>query len=130
MVKALARTENAGMAEFCRTSVSKPSRPARPLHTCYVESSPWSFPAQEASLSQSASADLPMLAVADQASRLLFEVIGRTPVPPSHTECGRDISGLQHKAIWFMAIIATRSLRACMAVMTVGYEDRQSATRA
>jgi hypothetical protein len=89
-----------------------------------MESSPWSFPAQEASLSHTASIDLPMLAVADLASRLLSDVIGRTPLPPSSTGEGRDVAGLQHRAIWFMAIIATRSLRACMAVIRVGYEEQ------
>lgn len=89
-----------------------------------MESSPWSLPAQEASLSHTASIDLPMIAVADLASRLAFEVIGRTPVPPSRTEEGRDVSNLQHRAIWFMAIIATRAVRACMAVISVGYEEQ------
>jgi hypothetical protein len=89
-----------------------------------MESSPWSLPAQEASLSHTASIDLPMLAVADLASRLAFEVIGRTPVPPSRTEEGRDVSNLQHRAIWFMAIIATRAVRASMTVISVGYEEQ------
>ena len=93
-------------------------------HDCYMESSPWSFPAQEASLSQTAAIDLPMLAVADLASRLVFEVIGRTPVPPSGAADGRDASNLQHRAIWFMAIIATRCVRTCMAVISVGYEEQ------
>jgi hypothetical protein len=89
-----------------------------------MEGSSWSFPAHEASLAQTASVDLPMLAVADLASRLAVEVIGRTPVPPSSIDTGRDVSTLQHRAIWFMAIIATRGIRACMAVISVGYEEQ------
>jgi hypothetical protein len=66
-----------------------------------------------------------MLALADRASRLLVEVIGLTPVPaPAGEQAGRDVAGLQHQAVWFMAIIATRAVRACMAVITVGYEDQ------
>jgi hypothetical protein len=66
-----------------------------------------------------------MLALVDRASRLLVDVIGRTPVPPPTGEqAGRDVAGLQHRAVWFMAIIATRAVRACMAVITVGYEDQ------
>jgi hypothetical protein len=65
-----------------------------------------------------------MLVVADLASQLVVEVIGRTPVPPSSDEDSRDVANLQHKAIWFMAIVATRCVRACMAVMSVGYEEQ------
>jgi hypothetical protein len=75
-----------------------------------MEISPWFFPKQEDALAHTAFADLPMLGVADLASRLLVEVIGRTPVPPGRQAARRDVAALQHKAIWFMAIIAVRAL--------------------
>ena len=51
-----------------------------------------------------------MLTLADTASRLLVDVIGRTPVPPqSGEQAARDVARLQHQALWFMAIVATSS---------------------
>jgi hypothetical protein len=90
-----------------------------------MTASSWSFPEREGALAQTASQDLPMLTLADTASRLLVDVIGRTPVPPqSGEQAARDVARLQHQAVWFMAIVATRALGACMAVVTVGYEDQ------
>jgi hypothetical protein len=65
-----------------------------------------------------------MLELADRSSRLLVEVVGLTPVPPSTEKAGRDVAALHHQAVWFMAIIATRAVRACIAVMRVGYQEQ------
>lgn len=65
-----------------------------------------------------------MLAVADLASRFVYEVVASTAVPTSSTKGRRDVSGLQHRAIWFMAVIAARSVRACMAEISIGYEEQ------
>jgi hypothetical protein len=84
--------------------------------------SDWSIPEQEESLRLTAEADLPMLALAENVSRLLAEVIQGISVDA--TEEDPKPKALRVHALWFMAIIAFRALRAAMQALRSGYEDQ------
>lgn len=78
---------------------------------------------RERELRESAPTDLPALALAEDATQVLIDAIGKVSIDPS---TDREPSGdeLRLQALWFMAIIGARALRAAMAVIAVGYEDQ------
>jgi hypothetical protein len=82
----------------------------------------WSIPRIESTLRSSAGNDLPVLALADDVSYLLCEVVQQVRIEPQAEDPGAKQLRLQ--ALWFMAVIALRALRAAMNAMTVGYEDQ------
>jgi hypothetical protein len=82
----------------------------------------WPIPEREEALRQTAEADLPILALADHVSRLLAEVVQGISIDA--TDEDRDPTVLRIHALWFMAIIALRALRAAMQALRAGYEDQ------
>lgn len=87
-----------------------------------MASSDWSIPKRERELRSSADTDLTVLAVADNASRLLAEVIEQINIPAARRDSGASEYRLH--ALWFMAIIALRAQRAAMQALRTGYEDQ------
>jgi hypothetical protein len=81
----------------------------------------WSMSARETELQRTADDDLPALAIADEVSRLLVEVIQSISLPPQEELDSKD---LRLQALWFMAIIALRAMRAAMQALRSGYEDQ------
>jgi hypothetical protein len=81
----------------------------------------WSMSARETELQRTADGDLPALAIADEVSRLLVEVIQSISLPPQEELDSKD---LRLQALWFMAIIALRAMRAAMQALRSGYEDQ------
>ncbi len=81
----------------------------------------WLIPERERRLRETADADLPVLALADDVSRLLAEIIQEISID---AEEERDAKALRTQALWFMAIIALRALRAAMQALRSGYEDQ------
>jgi hypothetical protein len=77
---------------------------------------------REEALRTRALEELPELALADKTTRLLCDLIQRTPVDA--TKMNPTASELQHHALWLMAISGHRTLRAAMHVLSVGYEDQ------
>jgi hypothetical protein len=84
--------------------------------------SDWSIPETEEKLRLSAEADLPTLVLADSVSRLLAEIIQDISIDASEKDQGSK--ALRIHALWFMAIIALRALRAAMQALRTGYEDQ------
>jgi hypothetical protein len=81
----------------------------------------WSISARETELQRTADEELPALALADEVSRLLTEVIQSISLPAQEELDSKD---LRLQALWFMAIIALRAIRAAMQVLRSGYEDQ------
>ena len=77
---------------------------------------------QERALVRAADAELPTLALAETASRVLADLIVKVPVAPSAR--ARSSQETNHQAIWFMAVIAFRAARAAIWVTSAGYEDQ------
>jgi hypothetical protein len=65
-----------------------------------------------------------MLAVAVQAGELLISIVQEAPVAPVDVDRARTVAESQHLALWFMAIISFRALRAAIHVLSIGYEDQ------
>lgn len=84
--------------------------------------SDWSISEREEALRLTAEADLPMLALADNVSQLLAEVIQGISIDA--TEEDPQPKALRTHALWFMAIITLRALRAAMQAFRAGYEDQ------
>lgn len=84
--------------------------------------SDWSIPEKEEALRLTAGVDLPTLALADDVSRLLAETIQGISIDASEED--QDPKALRIHALWFMAIIALRALRAAMQALRTGYEDQ------
>jgi hypothetical protein len=84
--------------------------------------SDWAIPSREEQLRQTASEELPMLALANEASRLLAEVVQRIKIDAASED--RSARDYRVHALWFMAIIALRALRAAMQALRSGYEDQ------
>jgi hypothetical protein len=82
----------------------------------------WPVPQREAEFLSTACDELPILALADDVSRLLADVIQRVNVPPREGE--PDAVDARRHALWFMAIIAFRAMRAAMQSLSIGYEDQ------
>jgi hypothetical protein len=77
------------------------------------------YPAdQEALMLASADKDLPTLDLAHKVSQTIVEVISQVSMPPDSEPPPRA------QALWFMAILSFRSLRAAMLVVSAGYEDQ------
>jgi hypothetical protein len=72
---------------------------------------------QEAELIKSAAADLEALSLVDRVTQLLAGVIQRIDIRGGG---GQD----RLTALWFMAIIAFRAMRAAMHVLSAGYEEQ------
>jgi hypothetical protein len=87
-----------------------------------VTASDWSIPKREEELRQTADMDLPTLALADEVSRLLGEVIQSISIDAARED--RNPKDCRVHALWFMAIIALRALRAAMQALRSGYEDQ------
>jgi hypothetical protein len=87
-----------------------------------VVASDWAIPRREEQLRQAAGEELPMLALADEASRLLAEVVQRIKIDAASED--RSARDYRVHALWFMAIIALRALRAAMQALRSGYEDQ------
>lgn len=84
--------------------------------------SDWPIPEMEEALRLTAEMDLPALALADNVSRLLAEVIQGISIDA--TEEDPSPKALRIHALWFMAIITLRALRAAMQALRTGYEDQ------
>jgi hypothetical protein len=84
--------------------------------------SSWSIPEREEALRQTAEEELPALALADEVSELLAEVIQSITIDASEQD--PDAKAQRTHALWFMAIIALRALRATMQALRTGYEDQ------
>lgn len=65
---------------------------------------------------------LPALGLAADTSEILLGAIKQVSFPPQEEEPTTD--QWRQQAIWFMAIIGYRALRAAMTVITTGYEDQ------
>jgi hypothetical protein len=70
--------------------------------------------------------DLEALSLADAASELLSRLVEQITIDATHGT--PDASALRRHALWFMAIIAFRALRAAKQVMAAGYEDQAGFT--
>jgi len=79
-------------------------------------------PQREEAFREGAWADVEMMALADDASRLLCDLIERFKVAPADGDASAD--DVRRHALWFMAIIAFRALRAAMNTFAIGYEDQ------
>ena len=82
----------------------------------------WIVPQQEEVLRNRALDDIPELLLADKISRAVVDLVQATPVDARRTEGAP--SEFQHQALWLMAVIGLRALRAAMNVIAVGYEDQ------
>ncbi|HEY4896296.1 MAG TPA: hypothetical protein VII01_09415, partial [Solirubrobacteraceae bacterium] len=87
-----------------------------------MESSDWIVPRRERESWTRAGSQLEALEVADDASRLLAELVQRVTIDATEDERGRD--ELARHALWFMAIITFRALRAAIHMFAIGYEDQ------
>ena len=87
-----------------------------------MTASDWPIPKREDGLRQTADVDLPTLALADEVSRLLGEVIQSISIDAARED--RNPKDFRLHALWFMAIIALRALRAAMQALRSGYEDQ------
>ena len=63
-----------------------------------------------------------MLELADDVSYLLCEIVQHITIQPRNDEA--EPTELRLQALWFMAIVALRALRAAMNALAVGYEDQ------
>jgi hypothetical protein len=84
--------------------------------------SDWTIPSREEQLRTTANEELPMLVLADDASRLVAEVVQRIKIDATSED--RSARDYRVQALWFMAIIALRALRAAMQALRSGYEDQ------
>lgn len=66
--------------------------------------------------------ELDTLELADQATRLLAELIQRVTVDARRDD--RNPDEVRRHALWLIAIITFRALRAAMHVVSIGYEDQ------
>jgi len=82
----------------------------------------WIVPQREAEFAERADGELEALSLADEVSRLLAEIIQNVTIDATKDE--RDGNDLRRHALWFMAIITFRSLRAAMHMFAIGYEDQ------
>jgi hypothetical protein len=87
-----------------------------------MEASNWIVAQRELEMRRKAASELPCLALADDVSQLLADLAQDISIAPSDGEPGA--SQLQKHALWIMAIIALRALRAAMQVLAAGYEDQ------
>jgi hypothetical protein len=83
---------------------------------------PWIVAQRETEFAARADGELDALSSANEASRLLAEVIPKVTIDATKTE--RDAGELRRHALWFMAIITFRALRAAMHMFAIGYEDQ------
>jgi hypothetical protein len=82
----------------------------------------WIVPQREAEFAERADSELDALSLADEVSRLLAEIIQNVSIDATKDE--RDADELRRHALWFMAIITFRALRAAMHMFAIGYEDQ------
>jgi hypothetical protein len=82
----------------------------------------WIVPQQEEVLRSRALDDIPELLLADKVSHAVADLVQATPVDARPRE--RAPGEFQHQALWLMAVIGLRALRAAMNVIAVGYEDQ------
>lgn len=87
-----------------------------------MESADWIVPQRERESRMRAESELQALGVADDASQLLAELVQRITIDATKDE--RDSDEVCRHALWFMAIIAFRALRAAMHTFAIGYEDQ------
>ncbi|MGH2864396.1 MAG: hypothetical protein ACRDJX_04010 [Solirubrobacteraceae bacterium] len=76
----------------------------------------------ERAFAERAERELDSLELADQASRLLAELIQEVRVDASGED--RNPDELRRHALWLIAIITFRALRAAIHVFSIGYEDQ------
>jgi hypothetical protein len=82
----------------------------------------WIIAKREEELIRSALDNLPALALADEVTKLLVNVIERVTIDASHED--RSAEDFRRHAMWFIAIIAVRAMRAAMRVLMIGYEEQ------
>jgi hypothetical protein len=82
----------------------------------------WIVPQREAEFAKRADGELEALSLADEVSRLLAEIIQSVTIDATKDE--RDTDEVRRHALWFMAIITFRALRAAMHMFAIGYEDQ------
>jgi hypothetical protein len=82
----------------------------------------WIVPQRETEFAERADGELEALSLADEVSRLLAEIIQNVTIDATKDERGAD--DLRRHALWFMAIITFRALRAAMHMFAIGYEDQ------
>ncbi len=82
----------------------------------------WTIPRREEELRASATTELPTLELAEDVTQLMAEQIEETTIDASEGNC--DATALRTHALWFMAIIAFRALRAAIVALSSGYEDQ------
>jgi hypothetical protein len=82
----------------------------------------WIVPQRENEFAERADGELEALSLADEVSRLLAEIIQNFTIDATKDERGAD--DLRRHALWFMAIITFRALRAAMHMFAIGYEDQ------
>jgi hypothetical protein len=82
----------------------------------------WIVPQRENEFAERADGELEALSLADEVSRLLAEIIQNVTIDATKDERGAD--DLRRHALWFMAIITFRALRAAMHMFAIGYEDQ------
>ena len=80
-----------------------------------MAASDWPIRKHEEDLRRTADEDLPMLALADEVSRLLAETIQSIRIDAARED--RSAKDFRVHALWFMAIITLRALRAAMQVL-------------
>lgn len=80
------------------------------------------LPQHEEALRCCALDDVPELLLADQVSHAVADLVQATPVDARLGN--RTPEEYQHNALWLMAVIGVRALRAAMNVIAVGYEDQ------
>ena len=82
----------------------------------------WIVPQRETEFAERADGELEALSLADEVSRLLAEIIQNVTIDATKDE--RDADALRRHALWYMAIITFRALRAAMHMFAIGYEDQ------
>src|ERR1035441_585507 len=82
----------------------------------------WIVPQRETELAEGADGEREALSLADEVSRLLAEIIQNVSIGATMDE--PDADDLRRHALWFMAIITFRALRAAMHMFAIGYEDQ------
>lgn len=90
--------------------------------TAQTSGQSWIVAQREAEFAARATDELDALSLADEVSRLLAEVIQNVTIDATKGE--RDAGELRFHALWFMAIITFRALRAAMHMFAIGYEDQ------
>jgi hypothetical protein len=82
----------------------------------------WPLAERERELLRTARSELAALALADEVSRLLAKLVQRVTIDATQED--RSPEDFRRHALWFMAIIVLRALRAAMQVLSVGYDDQ------